>query len=45
MTILDGTNTKKLTLYSPAQPQLDLDQVSWPDLSDDPLELILFNGS
>ena len=25
MTILDGAKTKKLTLYSPTQPQLDLD--------------------
>ena len=35
MTILDGVKTKKLTLYSSRQPQLDLDQVSWPDLGDD----------
>ena len=35
MTISDGAKTKKLTLYSPVQPQLDLDQVSWPDLGDD----------
>ena len=39
MIILDGTNTKKSTLYSPAQPQLDLDQVSWLDLGDDPPEV------
>ena len=39
MTISDGDKTKKLTLYSLAQPQLDLDQVSWPDLCDDPSEV------
>ena len=39
MKILDGAKTKKLTLYFPAQPQLDLDQVSWLDLSDDPSEV------
>ncbi len=39
MTISYGTNTKKLTIYSLAQPQLDLDQVSWLDLCDDPLEV------
>ena len=36
MTISNGAKTKKLTLYSPAQPQLDLDQVSRLDLGDDP---------
>ena len=35
MTISDGTNTKKLTMYSLAQPQLGLYQVSWLDLGDD----------
>ena len=39
MIILNGVKTKKLTLYSLAQPQLDLDQVSWLDLGDDPLEV------
>ena len=32
MTISDGINTKKLTLYSPAQPMLQDDQVIWPNL-------------
>ena len=34
MTISDGINTKKLTLYSPAQPLLQGDQVFWPNLGD-----------
>ena len=36
MTISDGAKTKKLTLYSLAQTQLDLDQFSLLDLGDDP---------
>ena len=39
MTISNGAKTKKLTLYSPAQPQLDLDQVSWLDIGDDSLDV------
>ena len=34
MTILDGMNTKKLTLYSPAQPMLQDDQVVLPNIGD-----------
>ena len=34
MTILDGINTKKLSLYSPAQSLLQDDQVVWPNLGD-----------
>ncbi len=37
MIISDGAKTKKLTLHSLAQPQLDIDQVSLPNLNDDPL--------
>ena len=39
MKLSNGVKTKKLTLYSLAQPQLDLDQVSWPNLGDDALEI------
>ena len=34
MTISDGMNTKNLTLYSPAQPLLQDDQVVWPNMDD-----------
>ena len=34
MTILDGTKTKNLTLYSPTQPLLQDDQVVWPNMGD-----------
>ena len=43
MTISDGDKTKKLTMYSPAQLQLDLDQVSWPKLGDDSFEVNFFH--
>ena len=39
MTILDGMNTKKLTLYSLAQPMLQDDQVVWPNLGDSDMDV------
>ena len=39
MTILDGMNTKKLTLYSPTQPLLQDDQVVWPNLGDSDMDV------
>ena len=40
MTISNGVNTKHLTLYSPAQPLLQDDQIIWPDLDDTKHEVI-----
>lgn len=35
MTISDVINTKTIALYSPAQPQLDQEQVVWPDIGEE----------
>ena len=39
MTISNGMHTKNLTLYSLAQPLLQDDQVVWPNLGNDELQL------
>ena len=39
MTISDDMNTKKLTLYSLAQPLLQYDQVFWPNLGDSDMDI------
>ena len=34
VTISDDIHTKKLTLYSPTKPKVELDQFVWPNLGD-----------